>query len=184
MKTLMLALVAATFVLGSRQSLSDDSLKLLRLRTSPAENPESVRWFATLPLDKQRAAARQLGIIVLDSDDSATFVVAFGAEKSPYPWALFVGARRVELCEGNSFDITVEDDKDVSKQQGVRWTFEEAYNTEYAERGIAFQKPLGTKSTGLRIWITGSGWQYVGPQLEESSDVLRTAELIAPDLKR
>jgi len=184
MKTLMLALIGLNFLLSGRQSLGDDSKDLLRLRKSPADSPESVRWFAMLPLEKQRATARQLGAIVLDSDDGATFVVAFGAEKSPYPWALFVSTRRVELCAGNSFDNAIEDEKGESKQRGVRWTFEEAYNTEYAERGIAFQKPLGTKSTGLRIWITGSGWQYVGPQLEESSDVLRTAELIAPDLKR
>jgi hypothetical protein len=162
--------VLAALGCWQQAGLADETDSLESLRSAPHESAASAGWFASLTGEQRRAGAEQLGDIVLDSDDGQTFVVAFGAKRSPYPWALFVSPRRIELCEGNRFVYGAEtNSSQAASVQGVCWSFKTAYDTTYQAGRIRFERPAAGKS-GLELWLDETGWKYIGPALECSGD--------------
>jgi hypothetical protein len=167
--------VLAALACWQQAGLADDAASLENLRDAPHESAAAVGWFASLPSEQRRAKAQQLGMIVLDSDDRDTFVVAFGATRSPYPWALFVSPRRIELCAGNRFAYAAEtDSSQAGRVQGICWSFKTAYDTTYHAGHIRFQRPAAGES-GMELWLGETGWKYVGPALERLGDQTRYA---------
>jgi hypothetical protein len=188
MKLFVLSIMATATLFSSALPGDDADNKadmLRQLRESPTASPESMSWFAALPLQEKRSMARELGTIVLDSDDGRTFVVAFGAVDSPYPWALFVGAHRVELCAGNDFVYETRNNSAGAKEGDIHWTFACSYDTQYAVNRITFQKSIAEKTADLDVPLDGTGWRYVGPKLDSSAETLqRSAEAKSPAPKR
>lgn len=98
--------IAVTLFVGLHPVIADDASLLQKLKQDPTGNPTAASWFASLPLEKKREYAARMGPIVLEGGKGTkdeSFVVAFGATQSPYPWALMVGRDRLELRGGNSF---------------------------------------------------------------------------------
>jgi hypothetical protein len=164
---------------------SDDSALLDTLKRDPAGSPDAATWFVGLSLEKKREYAAQLGHIVLEADKGGGhegFVVAFGSDHSPYPWAFLVGKDRLgkdclELSEGNSFEYVLRDDRWVKNQWGVYWVVGQGYATEVAGGRIGFKKRRQLKppqpGVDYDVWTPAAGWKYVGPKLPKSKRVLR-----------
>jgi tetratricopeptide (TPR) repeat protein len=152
---------------------------LRRLKQNPVKSPDAAAWFAGLSIEKKRTYAAQIGHIVLEGDKGGkheNFVVAFGADQSPYPWAFIVGKDRLELCEGNTFEYVRRDDERGKNQWGVYWVVSQRYDTKVATGRVVFQKRPKQKGTaGCDVWTPAAGWQYVGPQLPKSDRVLRAS---------
>lgn len=177
MKSFASSFIAFVLLANSSPALCDEAALLQMLKKNPAGNPETAHWFASLSLQKKRAYAAQIGHIVLEADTDikqTNFVVAFGADQSPYPWAFIVRKDRLELCRGNSFAYVLRDDKWVKHQWGVYWAVDQEYRTEGTRDKIVFRQQSILKGTaGFDLWIPASGWQYVGAKLPKSDLVLR-----------
>ena len=82
---------------------SSEEKLLDQLRSNPLEASDAVAWFDSLPLKEKREWAAKLGHIVLDDPVRPEFVVAFGADREPYPWAFVVDEEGLRLSGNNSF---------------------------------------------------------------------------------
>jgi hypothetical protein len=172
----LLTSAAVTLFVGLHPVIADDASLLQKLKHDPTGNPAAASWFASLPLEKKREYAARIGHIVLEAakgTEDESFVVAFGATRSPYPWAFMVGKgrNRLELCGGNSFYYVRRDDKWAKNKWGVYWIVKVEYTTTIAETSVTFRKAI-SKGIGFDLWIPGSGWTYVGPKLPKADWVL------------
>ncbi|MCX7428863.1 MAG: hypothetical protein NTW96_24960 [Planctomycetia bacterium] len=194
MKWFACILCLLAFIASSRAGQVDESEFLRQLKEKPAQSPEAAGWFASLPMEKKRAFADKIGQIVLDSPDSSTFAVAFGANQSPYPWVLIVGGStdRMKLLGGNYFKYEFRDDERVKKQWQVCWYNDESYRASSSNGRIVFAKRQDEKKDPnnlFGVWISQFGWRYVGPKLpkfgpktEEERNAIAEIEKLGGDV--
>jgi hypothetical protein len=165
-------IVPSTIVLSllffCQVGLSSDAALLHKLRDAPLKNAAAARWYASLPLEKKRAYAAQLGRIVLESQ-SGNFVVAIGSDQSPYPWAFIVTKDKVTLYKDNTFSYVLRNDEDVKNQWGAQWATTEKYELQTSGGSVKFRNTTPPKGFLGALWIPVSGWRYVGPSLTNTS---------------
>jgi hypothetical protein len=153
-----------------------DSRKMIaQLKENPITNFRAAYWFAKLSFKQKQYFSKKLGTIVLTASDSTEFIVAFGAEKSPYPWAFQVNNANIKLYTKNNFVNIFRNDKYVQNQWGVYWT-SQPYITKIKlnNRNSLFIQNSDPRNINLDLWIPASGWKYVGPELEISKDTLKS----------
>ena len=183
MKAITSSLILLSLVIGCGVATGDDPPLLREFKKDPAGTPAAAGWFAGLPFGTKRAYAEKIGNIVLEAGRGSKheeFVVAFGSKQSPYPWAFIVGKDCLELCEGNTFDYVLRDDKWVKNQWGVYWVVSQCYDTELAEgRAVFTKRPKRKGTAGFDVWTPAAGWKYVGPKLPKSKRVLARPDVSA-----
>ncbi|MEI6348661.1 MAG: hypothetical protein WCP69_12010 [Bacteroidota bacterium] len=153
----------------------DSRKKIAQLKENPITNFRAAYWFAKLSFKQKQYFSKKLGTIVLTSSDSTEFIVAFGAEKSPYPWAFQVNNANIKLYTKNNFVNIFRNDKYVQNQWGVYWT-SQPYITKIKlnNRNSLFIQNSDPRNVNLDLWIPATGWKYVGPELEISKDTLKS----------
>lgn len=159
-----------------RVSKDVNSQKMIaQLKENPITNCQAAYWFAKLSFIQKQYFSKKLGTIVLSTSDSTEFIVAFGAEKSPYPWAFQVNNANIKLYTKNNFVNIFRNDKYVQNQWGVYWT-SQPYITKIKINKSAplFIQNTDPRNINLDLWIPASGWKYVGPELEISKDTLKS----------
>jgi hypothetical protein len=176
MHTKRLLLFSVLGVANALAARADDASHLAALKDNPTQSVDAATWFMGLPAEQKKAYAARLGQIVLESEKSPDeFVVAFGADKSPYPWVFVVGKKRLDLSEDNSFELVFRDDEWVEKQWGVHWSSRQNYHTETRDGRVFFKK--GSARDYGSVWVPAAGWRYVGPKLIKSKGVLRAPKV-------
>lgn len=155
---------------NNNSGLTIDTL-IEQIKLDPITNYHAAYWFSQLSFIKKREYSEKLGKIVLDDSDSNGFTVAFGSEKSPYPWSFYITKNDFELHADNKFIYIFRNDKYVQKKWGVYWTSEK-YVTKINNNSPIFIKNSNTRSQQSDLWIPASGWKYIGPELEKSKDTL------------
>jgi hypothetical protein len=188
LKLAFVALVGLIVSPGCRRPESSESTDILSpadiqaIRMNPLTAGDAMCRFGRLPLSEKRSVAPRLGVIIFDTDDrSSDFILAVGAEESPYPWTIHVRKDSVRLHGKARTDLVFRDDKWVCGQWGVYWTTEEVYDSVVEDGRLVFTRGYGKGPDRITVWIPATSWLYTGPKLERSSQLhpaLRPAESV------
>ena len=138
-----------------------------RLVKDPVGDTEATTWFASLPMAEKKRYARRAGQILFEATDHPDFVVAFGADRSPYPWVMMVGEKKGWIRLGKTGTVRL---RYLHGDWAVFWFSEKEYHSRESNGKIILKEWVNKKrvaSDPPGLWATGKDWRYVGPPLSK-----------------